>query len=426
MEKRKIIIALALILSLILIVGCAKKDVAPIVEDAEQRARQFVGFLYNSEFEEANKMLAGITVKALKEQDTSLEDIWNDITIQAGEFKEIKETKVTEEMGYSCVYITCDFKNESLNIKVVLDKEGKVAGLFFIPSENSESYRTPEYVNTSLFTERECMVGDEWQLPATLTIPEGEGPFPAVVLVHGSGPADRDETIGVNKPFKDIAWGLASRGIVVLRYEKRTRQYADKISDVINDFTVNEETIDDALAAVNLLREAEKVDPNRIFILGHSMGAMLAPRIATRDEEVAGLILLAGGSRGLYVEKVLEQNEYLTSLDGKIDEAETEQLNEIEEQLKKIRELDIKEGEIILGASKAYWEDLMEYDPVETAKNLTIPMLILQGERDYQVTMEDFREWEEGLSGKDKVYFKSYPGLNHLFIYGTGKSTPDE
>ena len=277
-----------------------------------------------------------------------------------------------------------------------------------------------------MFTERECIVGEEWQLPATLTIPEGKGPFPAVILVHGSGPADRDETIGINKPFKDIAWGLATRGIVVLRYEKRTRQYAHKIVDEINDYTVNEETIDDALAAVNLLREVEEVDSGKIFIIGHSLGATLAPRIAARDEEIAGLILLAGGSRGLYIEKLLEQTEYLASLDGKIDEAETEQMDEIEEQLKKIRELDIKEGEIVLGASKAYWEDLIAYDPVKTAKNLTIPMLLLQGERDYQVTMEDFREWEKGLSGKDKVYFKSYQDLNHLFISGTGKSTPDD
>ncbi|MDD3819700.1 MAG: DUF3887 domain-containing protein [Actinomycetota bacterium] len=426
MEKIKIIIVLALILNLFLIFGCDKKDASPAVEDVEQTARQFVDFLYNREFEEANNMLSATMVKALKDQNLTLEEIWDGVIIQTGKLNEIKETKVTEEMGYSCVYITCDFKNISSNIKVVLDKEGKVAGLFFIPFQNSETYITPEYVNTSLFTERECIVGEEWQLPATLTIPEGKGPFPAVILVHGSGPADRDETIGINKPFKDIAWGLATRGIVVLRYEKRTRQYAHKIVDEINDYTVNEETIDDALAAVNLLREVEEVDSGKIFIIGHSLGATLAPRIAARDEEIAGLILLAGGSRGLYIEKLLEQTEYLASLDGKIDEAETEQMDEIEKQLKKIRELDIKEGEIVLGASKAYWEDLIAYDPVKTAKNLTIPMLLLQGERDYQVTMEDFREWEKGLSGKDKVCFKSYQDLNHLFISGTGKSTPDD
>ncbi|MDD5601284.1 MAG: DUF3887 domain-containing protein [Actinomycetota bacterium] len=426
MEKIKIIIVLALILNLFLIFGCDKKDASPAVEDVEQTARQFVDFLYNSKFEEANNMLSATMVKALKEQNLTLEEIWNGVIIQTGKLNEIKETKVTEEMGYSCVYITCDFDNISSNIKVVLDKEGKVAGLFFIPFQNSETYITPEYANTSLFTERECIVGEEWQLPATLTVPEGKGPFPAVILVHGSGPADRDETIGIIKPFKDIAWGLATRGIVVLRYEKRTRQYAYKIVDEINDYTVNEETIDDALAAVNLLREVEEVDSGKIFIIGHSLGATLAPRIAARDEEIAGLILLAGGSNGLYIEKALEQIEYIASLDGKIDETETKQMDEIEKQLKKIRELDIKEGEIVLGASKAYWEDLIAYDPVKTAKNLTIPMFFLQGERDYQVTMEDFREWEEGLSGKDKVYLKSYQDLNHLFVTGTGKSTPDD
>lgn len=429
MKKGKLIIILALTLILIFTVACAKKTVTPVVEDVESvesTAKHFVGLLSNDEFDEANKMLAEIMVEGLKAQNLTLEEIWSGVIAQAGKFKEIKEAKVTEEMGYKCVYVTCDFEKTSLNVKVVLDKEGKVAGLFFLPAQNSEAYRSPEYADTSLFTERECIVGDEWQLPATLTIPKGKGPFPAIVLVHGSGPHDRDETIGANKPFKDLAWGLATKGIVVLRYEKRTKQYATEILSTMKDFTVNEETINDALAGVNLLRENEGIDPNKIFILGHSLGATLAPRIAAQDKGIAGLILFAGYPKGLYIEKLPEQIEYLASLDGKIDEAELKQLDEIKVQLKNIRELDIREDEIVLGASRAYWADLMAYDPVKIARDIALPMLILQGERDYQITMGDFRGWEEGLSGQDRVYFKSYPGLNHLFISGTGKSTPTE
>jgi len=424
--KGKLIMVMASTLSLIFTVGCAKATVTPVVEDAESTAKHFVVLLSEGEFDEANKMLAEIMVEGLKEQDLTLEEIWSGVIAQAGNFKGIKETKVTEEMGYKCAYVTCSFEKTSLNVKVVLDKEGKVAGLFFLPAQSSEAYRPPEYADHSLFTERECIIGDEWQLPATLTIPKGKGPFPAIVLVHGSGPHDRDETIGANKPFKDLAWGLATKGIAVLRYEKRTKQYATEILSTMKDFTVNEETINDALAGVNLLRKTEEIDPTKIFILGHSLGAMLAPRIAAQDRGIAGLILLAGCAKSLYVEKLLKQTEYLVSLDGKIDEAEAKQLEEIKGQLKKIRELDIRENETVLGASRAYWADLMAYDPVKTARELNLPMLILQGGRDYQVTMEDFRGWEEGLAGQDRVYFKFYPDLNHLFISGTGKSTPAE
>lgn len=425
MKKGKLIIITALTLSLIFTVACAKTTATPVVEDAESTAEYFVGLLSKDKFDEANKMLAEIMVEGLKKQNLTLEEIWSGVIAQDGKFEEIKEAEVTEEMGYKCVYVTCDFEKISLNIKVVLDKEGKVAGLFFLPKP-LEAYRPPEYADTSLFTERECIVGDEWQLPATLTIPIGKGPFPAIVLVHGSGPHDRDETIGANKPFKDLAWGLATKGIVVLRYEKRTKQYTTEIRSRIKDFTVNEETINDALAGVNLLRKAEEVDHNKIFILGHSLGATLAPRIAAQDKGIAGLILFAGYPKGLYIEKLPEQTEYLASLDGKIDEAEAKQLDEIKGQLKKIRELDIREDEIVLGASRAYWADLMAYDPVKTARDLALTMLILQGGRDYQVTMEDFRGWEEGLAGQDRVYFKFYLDLNHLFIAGTGKSTPAE
>jgi pimeloyl-ACP methyl ester carboxylesterase len=132
-----------------------------------------------------------------------------------------------------------------------------------------------------------------------LSLPSGAGPLPAIVLVHGSGQHDRDETIGPNKPFRDLAWGLASRGIAVLRYEKRTRQHQQRVAQLENGFTVKEEAIDDAGAAVALLRNRTGIRANRIYVLGHSLGAMLAPRIAAADPAVAGLVLMAGPVRSL-------------------------------------------------------------------------------------------------------------------------------
>jgi PKD repeat protein/dienelactone hydrolase len=390
----------------------------------ETKARTFVDLLSKGKFEEAHELFNRDMAEALPED--TLNTTWNSVISNVGEFKGIVKTKTTLDGEYKIVFVTCEFANATLDAKIVFDKEAKIAGLWFVPTESEVAYKPPGYANPDSFTEIECMVGSgEWQLPATLTIPKGEGLFPAVILVHGSGPHDRDETIGSSKPFKDLAWGLATKDIAVLRYEKRTKQYADKIANQMENFTVNEETINDALLAVGLLRKTKEINSNRIFILGHSLGGMLAPRIAAQDDNLSGLILLAANTRSL-PDMILEQSEYLAALDGKIDEEDAKKLKEIREQVIKVKELNISEGEIVLGASKACWEDLMNYDPVKTARNLTFPILILQGERDYQVTMEDFEGWKNGLGGRDNVSSKAYPCLNHLFIHGTGNSTPAE
>jgi len=127
----------------------------------------------------------------------------------------------------------------------------------------------PPYANAASFTEQDVRFGaDPWILPGTLTIPRAAGPHPAVVLVHGSGPADRDETVGVLKPFRDLAWGLASMGTAVLRYEKRTRVHGARMLQDIPRLTVKEEVIDDAIAAVAFLRGVQGLDPERLFVIG--------------------------------------------------------------------------------------------------------------------------------------------------------------
>ncbi len=402
--------------------------VTSVERDLETIARDFVSLLSNREFEEAVGSFSAEMTAALSPE--GLEAMWDDLTSAegAGEFEKVVGTTSVEIAGYEAVIVTCEFGNESLGIRVVLDKQASIAGIQFVPpAEGQVDYRAPAYAKPESFTERECTIGSgEWELPATLSIPKGAGPFPAAVLVHGSGPNDRDETIGPNKPFKDLAWGLATRGVAVLRYEKRTKQHPTEIAGVMDTFTVDDEVVSDALAAVELLKRTEGIDSDRIFVVGHSLGAVMAPRIAARGEGLAGLVLLAGCPVGLYIEKMAEQVEYLLSLDGEIDETEAKQLEETRAQLRTIRELDMSEGEIVLGCSKAYWADLMEYDPVATASELTIPMLFCQGERDYQITMSDFDGWKEGLAGQEGVSFKVYPELNHLFIAGTGKSTPEE
>jgi uncharacterized protein len=298
----------------------------------------------------------------------------------------------------------CQFEKAALTIMLSFDVEHQIAGMNITP-------RTPPAVTSAAptstrFAEESVTVGGgEWALPGTLSMPVGPVAA-AIVLVHGSGPNDRDETLGPNKPFRDLAWGLADRGIAVLRYEKRTRQYARKMAGNSN-LTVREETTDDAILAAALLRAHDRIDPKRVFVLGHSLGGTLAPRIGAEDRSLAGLIILAGATRP-FVEVAREQLAYLASLTpGAID----------------------PEGglnRLLASAPESYWRDFNRYQPAQTAATLTIPMLILQGERDYQVTVADLNGWRVAIGGRAGVTIKSYPTLNHLFLPGEGKSTPAE
>lgn len=411
-------------LSLFLLVAASTMLFA---SNVETEGLKFIQLLSTGDFEGAQSMSSQLLLGALSRSGLTLQSFWKKLTEQVGVLKQIKRIKSGTEQGYQIAYVGCEFERATLDAKIVFDKEMKVAGLQFLPYVDELSFKVPEYAKTENFVEIECTVGkDEWQLPGILTMPKGEGPFPIVILVHGSGPNDRDETVGANKPFRDLAWGLASNGIAVLRYDKRTKVYAQQYVRMIDTMTIKEEVIDDALAAIDLAKTFEKIDHRRIFLLGHSLGGTVAPRIAVQTNELAGVILLAPASRGLYIVNALKQYEYIFSLDGKIDEQESKQIQELREQIERIQNRQLKESEVLLGASKAYWEDLLEYDPLETAKTLRIPILLLQGARDYQVTIEDYQMWQEALKEKQDATLKLYPDLNHLFIAGTGPSTPHE
>ena len=260
-------------------------------------------------------------------------------------------------------------------------------------------------------------------------MPAGDGPFPALVLLHGSGPNDRDENILGNRPFRDLAWGLSSRGIAVLRYDKRTKVHKEKMAALEKTLTVKEEVIDDALAAAAFLRQHEAIDPKRIFVLGHSLGGTVAPRIAQQDEKIAGLVIMAGATRPLE-DLILEQFTYIYALDGPISDKNKAELNKLKKQVARVKDeklaKDTSAAELPLNVPASYWLDLRANPPAEGAKNIKQPMLILQGERDYQVTMEDFAGWKKALGERKNVTLKSYPTLNHLFMEGEGKSKPAE
>jgi len=312
---------------------------------------------------------------------------------------------------------------------LVFNALGQLTTIRFTPATMAPAtplaadWRTPAYVNPKKFRDVDVRLGfSPWVLVGALSLPAGKGPFPAVVLVHGSGPNDQDETVGAVKPFRDLAWGLASQGIAVLRYEKRTRTYGEKMSKL--PVTVKEEVIDDAVAGVDFLLDNVAVDKKRIVVLGHSLGGYLAPRIAAATKgKVAGVVVMAGPTRPIS-DIIEEQVAYLVAAGA----ASEESVAPMREEAKKIRAIDPKkppEGKL-LNAPAAYWIDLASYDPGATARANALPILVLQGDRDYMVTAKDLEGWKKALDGAPFAKFQTFPDANHLFVSGQGKSLPAE
>ena len=263
--------------------------------------------------------------------------------------------------------------------------------------------------------------GSRFPLKGMLTLPDGDGPFPAVVLVHGSGSSNMDEKVGKLTPFKDIALGLADRGIASVRYDKRS--YAHGLKMVLDRKTVitaREETIDDALLAASLLRSDSRIDPDRVFLLGHSMGGMLAPRIECSGGDFRGLILLAGTPRRM--EEVLaDQIRQIMAAQPafvqKLGAKKTEGLLGSFEGLYDMTDDEARAKKLGGGTTLYYFKEMGQPTVEQWLEKTHKPMLVMQGEKDVQVKADvDFALYRSLLGDRENVTFRLYPGLNHCFV----------
>ncbi|PES25360.1 alpha/beta hydrolase [Bacillus anthracis] len=293
------------------------------------------------------------------------------------------------------------------------------------PPKESYTIPHPSYDQPNSYQEREIVIGNStYPLPATLTVPKhkpGEK-LPVVVLVHGAGIHDRDSTYMGTKILRDLAVGLSSNGIAVLRYEKRTLEHALKMS--AEPVTLDRDTTDDAIYAAKSAAQQEGIDPNNIFILGHSLGAGAMPRILSKSPSslVRGSILLAPPARPL-TDIAIDQNQYLG--------ASKEVIDELKRQFAFIQDPTFNPEHPPTGynlGSPHFMYDVSRWRPVEEARSRKEPLLILQGARDYQVTVKnEYTKWQEGLSNRRNVQFNEYPKLNHFFTEGDGElSLPSE
>lgn len=268
------------------------------------------------------------------------------------------------------------------------------------------------------------IIGENTKYPLNglLTLPENiTEPVPAVVFVHGSGSSNMDEKVGQLTPFKDLAEGLANKGIASIRYDKRSFAHGLKmVRDKSTIITIKEETIDDAILATELLKKDSRIDSHNIFIIGHSMGGMLAPRIDSEGGKYKGLIIMAGTPRKLE-DVMLEQNEaVISSTKGLVNWIVRKQVAKLSGLFSGLYELsdeEAKKKKVMGGTTLYYFKEMGEHSVADYLATTKKPMLIVQGEKDFQVSVEkDFNEYKRLLNDKTNVEFRLYENLNHAFV----------
>ena len=354
--------------------------------------------------------------------------IWNQIESQFGEFVKV-DTLVTNTINDNfIVEQVLEFEKSYLKYRLSFNAENQIAGIFFIP------YRTAAAAteSTKVFEETKCsFVNDDIEFPAILCTPKKQKSKAVVILIHGSGPSDMDETIGPNKIFKQIANKLAKYGIASLRYDKRSYLAQQGKLEGRLQTDIDHIVVSDAIAAAKFMHSVDSLENLPRIIMGHSLGAHMAPKIALESSNVDAIVMLAANARPLE-DLVMEQYKYLMAPDGYTKE-EKKELKTLKKKVKNVKKLKkyIAKGKVVelpLSNDTAFWLSLNDYKPLQTVNNLQMPILIIQGGRDYQVRKEDFEIWHSNSLqsiNKDQTFIL-YSGLNHLFIYGNKASYPEE
>lgn len=388
----------------------------------------FIRYMDTEDYKSAIDLISRSLKKVISEE--WLKSYWKGLPaqLQAGFFMGIGEvTQKDTNSVHTNVEIKLVFEQITVPLLIKLDPSGKIddfqLSMPFSPVAERPSYSRPES-----FVDKEVVVGSgAFPLPGTFSVPKGKGPFPAVILVHADGAADQDETAYALKPFRDLAEGLASKGIAVLRYNKRTYEHGLK-TELSPFYTVDKGTTDDALLVTHFLQNEPMIDKNQIYILGHSLGGMMIPKMIEKDQNqnIAGAIVMGGAARA-FTESVLDQLEYRLSIGA----MKPEEYKFYKSQFELLNDPNFSSQnppkDFQLG-SPVFWDSIRKINAAEMSKEQKTPLLILQGERDFQVQSKiEIPFWKEQLKERDNVEYRLYPKLNHFFTEGDGElSKPDE
>ena len=396
----------------------------------DRKVSEVLRLMQNDNFTEVRMQFVPILRWILTEH--VLRKGWELLRVTAGPLVKVGTPIVNEGM-LTTAKVPIQFERARLAMVLQMTSSGRLVGLRFTPQRLvglGASWIPPTYADVSSFEEEDLRLGTgTYKVGGTLSMPKTAGPHPGVVLLSGSGPCDRDSTCEAAKSFKDLAWGLASRGVAVLRFDKVSHTYGATFRSN-SSVTLTDEYLDHALDAIRQLQQQPDVGRNCIFIVAHSLGAWVAPRVAGIEPSVAGLVIMAGPAQAMYW-SALRQMRYLASLEDGSKAALEPKFEEMQRAAELADSPDLSRStpvdKLPFGIGAPYWLDARTFDPIGTAKHLQMPIMLLQGGRDYQVTLEDdYSKWLVGLKDHKNAHFRIYEKLNHLFISGQGPSTPLE
>lgn len=357
-----------------------------------------------------------------------LEKDWKELTGTYGSYASHRLERLESYGPITLVgnYLKLDYLPFLMNLS--FNQEWKLVHLSFMPTH--KTYVAPDYVNPANFEEFGLMLNTRHLIAnqAVISVPSGKGPFPTVFIVGDAGPTDRDNSFENNKPYKDLAGALASNGFVVFRMDKRgvgNGLMMQKAQMAYESFTCREDYLDDLYYAYDSLMKMPFVDKDRLFVLGHGQGGILAPLVFKEKPGFKGAIML-GVNHKTTLETMIDQYNYLMKVTPGYQVTYEMQINRAKKAMdKKLKPLTPHE-EMPYDIPATYWIWLNNYPHVKMAAKSNQAYLFLQGGRDYQTRPENLELWKKSMAKKKNAEYKLYPKLNHQFEEGDAESTYSE
>lgn len=394
-------------------------------ETGDSLGRQIIAYFETKQFQKVSDKRD--TIYLYGYNAITFEADWNELIGTYGNLESVRPIFYSNYDGSHFISYKLKFESLPYILNLGINPLGKIVMINFLPAH--KVYVSPDYVDVSKYTERNLKIYNGiFELPGIFTSPNSEGKHPLVIILPESGPTDRDGSFGENKPYKDLAGAMASNGYCTFRYDKRSINFGTVLLSAkaaYESYTCKEEYLDDLYKIMDTLLTFSEVDPNRIYLLGHGEGGMLLPLIAKERKEVKAIAMLGTNHKRMQ-EMMMDQYDYLAKVNpSRASEFMDQKEKALFSMNKKLNPL-TEHHKMPYDVQATYWIWLNNYPHVEIAKKLKIRILLMHGDRDYQVNMENLAGWKKDLGKLQNVTIKNYPKLNHLFYSGGAESTYSE